>query len=151
MPFFPQMRTAIAPKGGEGHFEQTIGRCIDIKDYSDCVSVEQLQVILSMYPSGKVKVWGFTPGLNNYNFRKGILKLQAGDHIRFYGRRTFSHDGVITHYLRNAELADRLWGKKVASDKATLLSYEFIAIVDDVVVNGAPSDRIYYGVQVVEN
>lgn len=115
---------------------------VSLERLSKFLSEDDMKVLTAKYPDGMAFLWGVTP---NQNALPAWSQLSEGDIAIFNIKTLFSIAGVVTHKVRNRDVAVNLWGwkKKEASstweclyflDQITRLSIPY-----SVAMNGSSS------------
>ncbi|WP_019630188.1 hypothetical protein [Actinomadura atramentaria] len=100
----------LKTKSVKKHYEDTVLNPVDLDANADLLGEEDLRILQELSPAGRAVMWGMTPGKGGVNVSR-YEKLERGDYVFFYGDKRLYLGGSISHLFRNAELADRLWGR----------------------------------------
>ena len=96
-------------KNSEAHYKDTIEHDAHLDQVGDFLSEAERVKLRSIYPDGRLKIWGVTQGKKKVN-RRGWDKIEAGDVTLFTAENNVFASGVTTYKLINKRLASKLWG-----------------------------------------
>ncbi|ROP37172.1 hypothetical protein [Saccharothrix texasensis] len=106
------MRVALQPATLEGdvlqHYRDTIEKPVVFDDHADVLDPAVLSNLHRLFPEGRARMWGVTPGDGDANVGK-VARLRAGDFVLFYGRGVLYLAGTVALRWHNRALAARLW------------------------------------------
>jgi hypothetical protein len=102
-------KVILQPSGNKDareHYADTVLNDISLVDIETHLSKEDFQILEALYPSGKCKVWGVTPGGNNLTKWN---RIERGDVTLFSRGGKIYASAVTTHKLHSLSLATELW------------------------------------------
>jgi hypothetical protein len=108
------LKKAILQPVGKGipaqHYAQTVEMDVALDRMRPFLSDKELSELISIYPDGKLMVWGVTPGKRNVN-RTKWRRLAPGDVALFAGEGRIFSAADVTAKIQNPRLARSLWGE----------------------------------------
>ena len=119
----------LQPCGNQGareHYRDTIENDVIIDEVSDLLTESEISNLKAIYPNGRMKVWGVTPGLNGQNARKWE-RMSEGDVTLLAQNGAIFASAVTTFRTQNNALASELWG---FDDKGQ--TWEYVYFLDEV-------------------
>ena len=125
----------LQPCGNQGareHFRDTIENDVMIDEVSDLLSPDELAALQEIYPDGKMKVWGVTPGAKGQNAKKWE-RMNEGDVTLLSQSGGIFASAVTTYKTHNKELAVNLW--KYDDNGQT---WEYVYFLDEVKEQAIP-------------
>ena len=119
----------LQPCGNQGareHYRDTIENDVIIDEVSELLTESEISNLKAIYPNGKMKVWGVTPGSNGQNARKWE-RMSEGDVTLLAQNGAIFASAVTTFRTHNKALATELWG---FDDKGQ--TWEYVYFLDEV-------------------
>jgi hypothetical protein len=107
------VRLAVLQPAGspvaQQHYRDTIANPVMISVYADDLGSDY-EVLKALHPAGTARLWGATPGQGDANV-KAYARMSPGDYVFFAGSGRLFAGATVTHTLRNAVVAQQLWGR----------------------------------------
>ena len=97
----------IGAKNARKHYIETLVRPVDLLRIEPFISRNEYNCLKELYPNGLVPIFGIPPSVINV---KRWEKILAGDVAFFSANHMLCSSGIVTYKLRNAALAENLWG-----------------------------------------
>lgn len=97
----------IGAKDARKHYMETLVHPIDLLRIKPFISSNEYNFLKELYPNGLVPMFGISPSFINV---KRWEKIMAGDVAFFAANQMLCASGIVTYKLRNAALAENLWG-----------------------------------------
>lgn len=95
-------------KTARKHYNDTVMNPVSLDDLKAYMEEALCSKIASIYPGGKIPVWGVTNGKNNINKNKWE-RIKPKDIVLFARDKKIYTSAVVTFVFRNKELAKYLW------------------------------------------
>lgn len=115
-----------ANKAARQHYVDTIANPVLLSAHEDRISEAELVEFRGLFPSGRVPMWGVTPGKGGVNVGKWD-RASVGDVVLFAAHGQIFGSGTVAAKFHNPELARRLWG--VDPDGQT---WEYMYALDEI-------------------
>ena len=97
-----------ANKGSQAHYHDTIETPVILNDVSQFLSNNEIETLKNIYPDGKMRVWGVTPGIDGRNIKRWE-KIESGDITLFSAHNKIFASAITTLKFQNKSLAAHLW------------------------------------------
>jgi len=107
------------------NYKKTIQNHVDFTKIKHCLTVDQIELISTNYPDGKLYIWGIEgveDGKKSNNYKQW-LKINIGDVAVFSWDKEFRSRAIVTGTFENIQLSTYLWN----DDK-----YKNIYLLDDI-------------------
>jgi hypothetical protein len=98
-----------ADANAQAHYEDTIHRPVKLSDVKTKIPTQTTKHLKSLFPSGKVPMWGVTPGKTGSNQGKWE-KMELGALVLFSANKKIYGCGVVAAKFNSKALAKHLWG-----------------------------------------
>ena len=108
------------------HYRDTIENSVTIDEVREFLTDEQQARLNEIYPDGKLKIWGVTPGLNGQNAKKWE-RMSAGDVTLLAQKKQIFASAVTTYKIHNKPLAAKLWNYDNKGQ-----TWEYVYFLDEV-------------------
>jgi len=103
----------IQPSGGsaaQDHYETSIRNKVRFSDHLDVLLDIEIASLNANFVSGEAAMWGLVPGDSGINISRWD-SVSADDLVLFSGKKKMFAMGKVVSKFRNAQLAERLWGR----------------------------------------
>ncbi|MDO8269120.1 MAG: HNH endonuclease [Candidatus Levybacteria bacterium] len=124
------MTQIILQPAGDGdaikHFVETIQNPVSIDRIQSYLSSEVVLKLKNLFPSGKIPVWGVTPGKNDVNKHKWE-RVETGDIALFSRENEIFASATVAFTIHNKDLALNLWESNSEGD-----TWEYIYFLDEI-------------------
>lgn len=117
-----------ASKSAQLHFVSNIETPLAYQAYQELFEASDFDAIRQAHPDGTVQLWGAKPGETNQNVAPWA-RITPGDYVLFSAFGKVFAAGVVSHSMRNPELASSLWGE-VPTKNDLSQSWELMFSVD---------------------
>ena len=124
------------------HYKDTIENDAHLDQVGHFLSEVEIAKLRSIYPDGKLKIWGVTKGKNGANRGKWD-RIEVGDVTLFSAKKRIFATGVTTHKLINKELALHLWDTDDSGETWELI-YFISEIKDQDIPQSVVNDLLGY-------
>ena len=121
-----------ASKDAQEHYRDTIETPVILNDVSQFLSNNEIETLKNIYPDGKMRVWGVTPGISGNNIVKWE-RIGIGDVTLLAAKGRIFASAVTTLKFKNKSLAAHLWGY---DDKG--MTWEYIYFISEVYERDIP-------------
>jgi hypothetical protein len=95
-------------------------------DHAAVIPPDGLARLMELFPEGSAAMWGVVPGKNDVNVGR-YRRVEAGDLVAFARQSRFFACGTVAHPMRNAGLAQALWGRDAAGQ-----TWECMYVLDEI-------------------
>ena len=98
-----------ADANAQTHYEDTIHSPVELSAVKTKIPTQTVKHLQSLFPNGKVPMWGVTPGKTGSN-RSKWEKVELGALVLFSADKKIYGCGVVAAKFNNKALAKHLWG-----------------------------------------
>jgi hypothetical protein len=95
-------------------------------DHAAVIPPGDLARLMELFPEGRASMWGVVPGRNDVNVGR-YRRVEAGDLVTFARQSRFFACGTVARPMRNAGLAQALWGRDAAGQ-----TWECMYVLDEI-------------------
>ena len=113
-----------ANKDAQEHYRDTIESPVILGDVSKFLTIKEVVNLETIYPDGRMRVWGVTPAGHNIGKWQ---RIEIGDITLFTAHNRVFASAVTTHKFKNKQLAEHLWGN---NDKG--MTWEYMYFISEV-------------------
>lgn len=117
-------------KDAREHYVDTIKNNVLLESIKHHISSQDFKILQGIYPTGKCKIWGVTPGGNNLTKWN---RIERGDVTLFSKDGKIYASAVTTFKLHNQSLASELWNYNNKGQ-----TWEYIYFLDEVKNHNIP-------------
>ena len=117
-------------KDARDHYVDTIKKSVSLKTIENHIRTKDYEVLKSIYPKGKCKIWGVTPSGNNLTKWN---RIERGDVTLFSKDGGIFASAVTTYKLHSKSLAAELWNYNKKGQ-----TWEYVYFLDEVKYHNIP-------------
>jgi hypothetical protein len=121
-----------ANKGSREHYHATIENPVILNEVSHLLTQDEVNSLNNIYPDGRMRVWGVTPGVSGNNISKWE-RIEIGDVTLLAAQGRVFASAVTTLKFQNKSLASHLWGH---DDKG--MTWEYMYFISEVYERDIP-------------